>query len=113
MCDASKLQEIEKQVVAAVRETLGDKVDQILLYGSFARGDFDAESDIDIMVIANVAPGEASAAEKTLIPAASRIDLDYDVVLSLCVKDSETFYYWANVLPFYKNVLREGVPLVA
>lgn len=31
-------------------EDFGSKLDAVILYGSYARGDFDAESDIDIMV---------------------------------------------------------------
>lgn len=31
----------------------GEKIECIILYGSYARGDFDLESDVDIMVLLN------------------------------------------------------------
>ena len=46
----------------AARESLGDKLDKVILYGSYARGDYDDESDIDIMVLADI-PREACGYE--------------------------------------------------
>jgi hypothetical protein len=43
----------------------------------------------------------------------SGLDLMYDVLLSVQVTDSATFYRFINDLPFYKNVLNEGVELSA
>jgi len=46
MCSQSILNEITNKVVRAARECLGDKLDRVILYGSYARGDYDDESDI-------------------------------------------------------------------
>ena len=35
----------------AVKEIYGSRLDKIVLYGSYARGDFHKESDIDILVV--------------------------------------------------------------
>jgi hypothetical protein len=48
-----------------------------------------------------------------LISFTTKLDLKYDVVVSLYVKERETFYKWKNILPFYKNVAREGISLIA
>jgi uncharacterized protein len=44
-----------QHIVAILRTRLkswyADRLDQIILYGSYARGDFNAESDIDLLVI--------------------------------------------------------------
>jgi predicted nucleotidyltransferase len=34
-----------------IKEKFGDKVERIVLFGSYARGDYSAESDIDILVV--------------------------------------------------------------
>jgi hypothetical protein len=47
------------------------------------------------------------------IEAITRQVVEYDVCLSLTVKDSQTFDAWADVVPFYRNVNRKGVLLSA
>jgi hypothetical protein len=35
------------------------------------------------------------------------------MLLIMFLQDAETFYKWKDVLPFYRNVLKEGVKVVA
>ncbi|HED36937.1 MAG TPA: nucleotidyltransferase domain-containing protein, partial [Ignavibacteria bacterium] len=37
------LPELEKRI----KDSFGDKLKKIILYGSYARGDYDSESDVD------------------------------------------------------------------
>jgi len=113
MCNASTLNLITTQIVRAVSSRIGDKLDSILLYGSYARGDYDNESDIDIMVLADISADEASNIERELVSVTSSLGLEHDILISLYVKDCATFYKWKDVLPFYQSVLRDGVKLIA
>ena len=45
------MEEICRRVVAAYRKAYGDDIEAIYLYGSYARGDFDEDSDIDFAAI--------------------------------------------------------------
>lgn len=36
-----------------VKRVLGNDLDKVIVYGSYARGDYDEHSDIDIMVLAS------------------------------------------------------------
>jgi len=113
MCNQAKLNLITERVVQAAQDSLGDKLDKVILYGSYARGDNNDESDIDIMVLANI-PLEARSREREKIwSILGYIDLDLDVVLSLNVTDCETFNKYIDDLPFYINVVGEGVVLNA
>ena len=47
MCSASELQTILYHVAQAYHRVFGNRIEQILLYGSYARGTNDEESDID------------------------------------------------------------------
>lgn len=41
-----------------VNEILGDRIKKIILYGSYARGDFNKNSDIDIMILTDLTDDE-------------------------------------------------------
>ena len=100
-----------QKVLKAAQDTLGDSLDRVILFGSYARGDFNVESDIDFLIIAHVSQEEASASRRQIRKRLPGIDLEYDLVVCLHVTGSETFNRFQNVLPFYQNVLREGVLL--
>lgn len=51
MCSASELQTILYHVAQAYHRVFGNHIEQILLYGSYARGTNDEESDIDLVAI--------------------------------------------------------------
>jgi len=54
MCSKAALDTITGRVCAAAKEVLGDKLEKVLLFGSYARGDYDEYSDIDIFVLADI-----------------------------------------------------------
>ena len=111
MCSHAILNEITTKIVQVSKEKLGDKLDKVILYGSYARGDYDNESDIDIMVLADI-PRESCGDEyKKINTFVSRLGLEYDVMVSVDIIDTMTFYKYINDLPFYMNVQREGVVL--
>ena len=107
------LDTITQAVAAEAKNVLGDKLEKIILYGSYARGDFDGESDVDIMVLADVSAADARLIDNRLIKLANRLGLENDVAVSVLVKDCETFYRFIDTEPFYKNVAREGLPVNA
>ena len=113
MCNQAKLYQISKRVVLAAQESLGEKLDKVILYGSYARGDNDDESDIDIMILANISLIDRGREREKIRLLLNYLDLDYDVVISLNVTDCETFYKFLPVEPFYKRVLNDGVILSA
>jgi len=113
MCSKTALNQITDRVVQAAKESLGSRLDKVILYGSYARGDSAEESDIDIMILADI-PLENRGIERSKIRSKlNYIDLDYDVVLSLNVTDVETFNKFLPIEPFYKRVITDGVILSA
>ena len=84
MCTKSELQVVLKKVKSAAQQLYGDKLNKIILYGSYARGDNTDESDSDI-------------------------SLEEEVFLSILLRDKKYFETNLNLLPFYQNIEREGI----
>jgi UTP:GlnB (protein PII) uridylyltransferase len=45
------IEAIVHEAATALRDLYGDRLRQVLLYGSYARGEADEESDIDLLVV--------------------------------------------------------------
>ena len=51
------------QYVEEVRKIYGEHLKSVILYGSYARGDFRPDSDIDIMILADLTDMEIEQTE--------------------------------------------------
>ena len=95
--------------VDRIRNRFTDRVRAVILFGSKARGDADAESDIDLLVLVDA---ENSQFRSELWRIASDVSLDYNVVLSPRVFGEAR---WAETrrmrLPLYRAIVADGVSL--
>ncbi|MDR1565305.1 MAG: nucleotidyltransferase domain-containing protein [Oscillospiraceae bacterium] len=95
----------------AVYNALGDRVKKLILYGSYARGDYTCDSDIDIMILTDLSDYEISKYRVLISDLAYDIEMENDVSLSPVLKNMDKFNYWLSAVPFYTNVQNEGVVL--
>ncbi len=42
------------EFLSVLRERFGDSIEEVILFGSYARGDYDEESDIDVLIVGEV-----------------------------------------------------------
>ena len=47
-----------KDMAVEARNLYGDKLKEVILFGSCARGDFESDSDVDIMILVDVKDNE-------------------------------------------------------
>jgi predicted nucleotidyltransferase len=113
MCDKDTLNLITEKVCAAAKEVLGDRLEKVVLFGSYARGDYHEWSDSDIMILADIQPEDVDETRKKTRSLMNYIELEYDAIVSLSVVCRKNYYKYINVLPFYMNVQKEGVELYA
>lgn len=109
--DKSELTIVTNEVVEQALKLLADDIYKIYLYGSYARGDFTSESDIDIMIILHCDKEKVRNYRKQISIMASRIGLENDIELSLLLRDKKSFEEGQVVLPFYRNIVNEGVAI--
>jgi len=83
---------------------------ELYLFGSVARGDYDEESDIDVLVLI---PGVVNnSIEEEISDEAFEVGLNNDVVFGTIVYSCD---FWkterARVMPLYVNIQEESVKL--
>lgn len=107
------ISKIIDEFVKGANEILGNRVKKIILYGSYARGDYNEGSDIDIMILTDLTDDEIVKYRKDIIYFAYDLECenDFDITLSPLLKNIDRFNYWLEALPFYMNVQKEGVVL--
>ena len=103
--------EIIMSFARKVRRILGKNLKQVILYGSYARGDYTEDSDIDIMVLTTLTDKEIEQIETEIYDLTFDYLMDYGVDISVVIKNEEQFNYWLGALPFYDNVRKEGMVL--
>ncbi len=99
------------EFVSGINSILKNRVKKIILYGSYARGDYRKNSDLDIMVLTDLSEEEITDMRTELWDYSYDIGLDNDIVISALLKNIDDFNYWLDTLPFYMNVQKEGVVL--
>ena len=105
------INEIIIEFVQQVKDLLGTNLTKIILYGSYARGDYRNNSDIDIMVLTKLNDEEIQKIESKIFDISFDFQMKYGVDISVIVNNDEHSNYWLGALPFYDNVKREGIVL--
>ena len=71
------------------KSIMGDSLKQMILYGSYARGDYGDNSDMDIMVLTELTDDRIIQIEDEIF--------------------EKHFKNWVNSLPYYSNIQKEGI----
>ena len=106
-----KIREVVNRFAEEAKRIYGSKLQEIILYGSCARGDFENDSDIDILILLNTPLESISLERKRILDISDQLDLYYDVVLAPVGQNYTVYQKYIPVSVFYQNVEREGVKI--
>ncbi|HYA43738.1 MAG TPA: nucleotidyltransferase domain-containing protein [Syntrophobacteraceae bacterium] len=101
-----KVDDVLAEAKALLSAQFADKLKGIVLFGSYARGDFKEESDIDLLALLSPL-GDRRTERKRIFSAVCDLSLKYDVVLSIVLMDYDVFR--SRKTPLALNVGREGI----
>ena len=105
MCDRQEAMVILSEVYDQCSAVL--PLSDAYLYGSYARGDYDGESDVDIMLVSALPADAIWPKRRQISRIANAVSLDHDVTVSVCVRSREQFQpQW---MPYYRNVINDGI----
>jgi uncharacterized protein len=100
--------QILKQIKDSVYAT--DPGATLILYGSYARGDYDSESDIDILVLLDKDKITFDDRKRISYPLYN-IELDIERHISPRIYTKTNWDNRLPVSPFYQNVRQDGILL--
>ncbi len=107
----NNVQQIINEFLKKVKAVLDNRLKQIILYGSYARGDYNKSSDIDIMILTDLNNAEIEQYRNIISDIAFDIELETGFTISPLIKNIEKYNDRIDVIPFYMNVSKEGVIL--
>jgi predicted nucleotidyltransferase len=94
-----------------VIKVFGDKLRQLVLFGSYARDEADPESDIDIMILAEESEEELRKNRPLVADIMAELTMKHERLISLTQVPYRRYNEYLDVLPFYRNVYNEGVEI--
>lgn len=86
---------------------------ETILYGSYARGDADSGSDIDVLILVDASRQVIMDKSWQIGDLAAELLLHYGIVVSPIVENRDFFQSNTEILPFFRNINQEGVRLSA
>jgi len=94
---------------AKVKPLVGNKLDAVILFGSYARDDFEEGSDVDVMVLVNMPPEQLLSLRKPILDIAFDLGWDNGFLISTVIESAEIFNRYKEASGFFSNVAAEGV----
>lgn len=102
---------ILSEVKEEILKLFGDKLEHLILYGSWARDEQDAESDIDIMILVDENEAALRGYRHKIVDIMTDLSLKHDTVISFTRETNRRYNEYLDVLPFYRNIYNEGIEI--
>lgn len=103
-----KIKPILNEVKRRLKKIYGKRLKKIILYGSYARGDADDGSDIDLIILLEDMDEPVTEMEK-FSESIWKLDLKYDTVISVIPIEEKEFKI--RRLPLILNAKKEGITI--
>ena len=105
------MQSLMEQYIVEIKRIYGTHLRKVILFGSYARGDFKPDSDIDIMILLDMSDMDLKAYSQQLSYMTYDFNLDNDLDIKPIVRSEDHFRKWVVNYPFYSNINKDGVVL--
>ncbi|MBU2444203.1 MAG: nucleotidyltransferase domain-containing protein [Bacteroidetes bacterium] len=102
--------EIAQEISDELKSLLKSKLRRLILYGSYAYGIPDKDSDIDILALVDVENDELAQYNNKIAEIVSSICMKHGILPSIILESSDRFFKYFEVMPFYQNV-QKGIIL--
>lgn len=105
------IEKVKKKIIKEVPNLMKTDLVEIIMFGSFARGDYNSDSDIDIALLTRCNRAEVKKYDDSLDDLATEIAMDnFSVVNFICLPEVE-FNNNKTWYALFENISKEGVKL--
>lgn len=94
-----------------LKRILKNNLIKIVLYGSYARGDFNKFSDIDLFVLVNNKKDELNKILSLISEKLFELDLKYNVTINPLIENLQVFNKYKDCSLLFENIEKDGVVL--
>ncbi|HBY21393.1 MAG: hypothetical protein A2Y24_00420 [Clostridiales bacterium GWE2_32_10] len=102
-----EIQQMLEELKEEVLKIAGSDVKKIILFGSYARGDYEEESDIDVMIL--VGSDNSKKYDNEIVDTQTDLCIKYGKVVMPLFYSYQYYKEKENSMPLYINVKNEGV----
>jgi uncharacterized protein len=105
------LSDNEHKAIEAFKERIVNrfKFAEVVLFGSKARGNYDNDSDIDILVLLNEESN--TSIEEEIFDIGFDIEIKYDVILGILVHSKVFWNSKGSLMPIHQEIKRDGIQI--
>ena len=105
------LEPIKNTILNELPQIMNEDCRKIILYGSCARGDYTADSDIDIAILTDSDREQVKKYSHQLDELATQIGFDTMAVVNFVCLPQKEFEENKSWYPFFKNIAKDGIIL--
>lgn len=109
MLTESDIAKIVAELYGSIAPLFPQSSVEAILFGSYARGDAGPGSDIDVLLLVDASREDISAQNWQVGNLAAELLMNYGVVVSPIVENRDYFNSNLDVLPFFRNIDRDGI----
>lgn len=106
MAVVTDIDKVNREVTDIMKRHYGDRLAKIILFGSYARGDFDVESDVDYLVLLN--EDNVSPFREVATTIADRNDYYLETFINISATVVSLNQFLTSNRIFYRKLRTEG-----
>lgn len=106
---AKNMDKIIKMYVDDVRACLGTDFHRACVYGSYARGEYGEDSDIDIAIFTDRKSADFYLLINLISELTFEYNVKYDIILSPVFQNEQEYERMLKAVPYYQSIQREGI----
>lgn len=107
-----KIEALFHRVEIELKKLLGKKLKKVILFGSYSRGDYDGESDVDMIALVDE-PQPDERYEPKLLDIITDLSLEFGILVSLFLENEKEYEEIKSVEPLMKKIEKEGIEIYA
>jgi predicted nucleotidyltransferase len=107
--DRIVIDKVIQSYVQELRRILKDDFSSAVLYGSYARGEDNEDSDIDIVIFTSQLPDQYDCLFDKIAEITFEFNVQYDIELSPVFQNIQLFDRMKKAVPYFQNIQKEGI----